>query len=162
VWARDGGGDGFRAVAGGKGGELLPRLMTWRGEKNVYRNVRSLLALRQLMDPSDPKKGIDDGPLPGFRTLADWQRVWKASEIGSVQGEIRFEGGDVLTKMQTSPERMTAADFRLRPDSPGYRAGKDGKDLGADVDLVGPGVAYERWKKKPEYQQWLKETGQKK
>jgi hypothetical protein len=31
-----------------------------------------------------------------------------------------------------------------RPDSAGYRAGKD---LGADVALVGPGKAYERWKK---------------
>jgi hypothetical protein len=45
-------------------------------------------------------------------------------------------------------------------DSPGYRAGKDGKDLGADVDLVGPGPAYERWKKTPAYQQWLKDTAQ--
>jgi hypothetical protein len=45
----------------------------------------------------------------------------------------------------------------LRPDSAGYRAGKD---LGADVDLVGPGPAYERWKKTPDYQQWLKDTKQ--
>jgi hypothetical protein len=50
-------------------------------------------------------------------------------------------------------------DFRLREGSPGYRAGADGKDLGADVDLVGPGPAYERWKKTAEYQEWLKETG---
>jgi hypothetical protein len=28
------------------------------------------------------------------------------------------------------------------------------------VDLVGPGEAYERWKKTAEYQQWLEETGQ--
>ena len=28
------------------------------------------------------------------------------------------------------------------------------------MDLVGPGPAYERWKKTPEYQEWLKETGQ--
>jgi hypothetical protein len=62
--------------------------------------------------------------------------------------------------MMSAPERVTPADFRLRPDSAGYRAGKDGKDLGADVDLVGPGPAYERWKKTPNYQQWLKETGQ--
>ena len=34
------------------------------------------------------------------------------------------------------------------------------QDLGADVDLVGPGPAYERWKKTPEYQQWLKDSGQ--
>src|SRR5262249_17302040 len=33
-------------------------------------------------------------------------------------------------------------------------------DLGADVDLVGPGPAYERWQKTPDYQQWLKDTGQ--
>jgi hypothetical protein len=40
-----------------------------------------------------------------------------------------------------------------RPDSAGYRAGKDGKDgkdLGADVDLT------------PEYEVWLEDTGQKK
>jgi hypothetical protein len=58
----------------------------------------------------------------------------------------------------SSPRRWT--DFRLRPDSAGYRAGKDGKDLGADVDLVGPGSAYERWKKTPAYQQRLKDSGQ--
>src|SRR5262249_43844620 len=44
--------------------------------------------------------------------------------------------------------------------SPGKKAGKDSRDLGADVDLVGPGAAYERWKKMPEYQEWLKRTGQ--
>jgi len=53
----------------------------------------------------------------------------------------------------------TPEHFRLGPDSAGYRAGPYGKDL-ADVDLVGPGEAYERWKKTPEYQQWLEETGQ--
>ena len=54
----------------------------------------------------------------------------------------------------------TPEDFRLRSGSAGYQAGKDGKDLGADVDLVGPGPAYELWKKTPEYQEWLKVTGQ--
>jgi hypothetical protein len=60
----------------------------------------------------------------------------------------------------TAPEKLSAEDFRLRSDSAGYKAGKGGKDLGADVDLVGPGPAYERWKWTPEYQQWLKDTGQ--
>ena len=57
---------------------------------------------------------------------------------------------------------IEAVDRGLREDSPGYRAGPDGKDLGADVDLVGPGPAYERWKKTTEYEEWLKETGQSK
>jgi hypothetical protein len=30
------------------------------------------------------------------------------------------------------------------------QAGNGGKDLGADVDLVGPGKAYEAWKRTPE------------
>ena len=30
------------------------------------------------------------------------------------------------------------------------------KGRGADVDLVGPGAAYEKWKKTPEYQEWRK------
>ena len=68
--------------------------------------------------------------------------------------------GDLLAKVKLSPELVTPEDFRLHPESRGYRAGKDGQDLGADVDLVGPGPAYERWKKTPEYQQWLKDTKQ--
>lgn len=28
----------------------------------------------------------------------------------------------------------------------------------ADVDLVGPGAAYERWQKTPEYQEWRRKT----
>ena len=113
-----------------------------------------------MTDPSKPVPPIVDEPLPGCQTFADWQRLWKTGDSGSAEGVIRFEGGDVRARMEASPDRMTAADFRLRPDSAGYRAGKDGKDLGADVDLVGPGPAYERWKKTPEYQQWLKDTGQ--
>jgi hypothetical protein len=65
-----------------------------------------------------------------------------------------------VNKAAAIPELVTPDDFRLRGDSAGYRAGPDGKDLGADVDLVGPGAAYERWKQTPEYQQWLKDTGQ--
>jgi hypothetical protein len=56
--------------------------------------------------------------------------------------------------------RKEAADFRLLADSPGKGKGKGGRDLGADIQLVGPGAAYERWKQSAEYRQWVKETGQ--
>jgi hypothetical protein len=92
--------------------------------------------------------------------LKDWQRRWNLTDASSLEGPIRFDGGDLRFKAAAAPEKFTPADFRLRPDSAGHRAGKDGKDLGADVDLVGPGAAYERWKQTPEYQQWLNETGQ--
>jgi tRNA A-37 threonylcarbamoyl transferase component Bud32 len=102
----------------------------------------------------------------GGRTLVSrgggvdaWKRYWNATDVNSLVDEARFLGGDLQLKRWT-PELLKAEDFRLRPDSPGYRAGPDGKDLGADMDLVGPGPAYERWKKTPAYQEWLKETGQ--
>lgn len=132
---------------------LLPRLMDWHAERNLYGKFKAFQSIR-LADDSGNK------PVPGLQTLADWQQLWKAGTSGSLQGVIRYEVGDVLAKMEATPELVTAADFRLRSDSAGYRGGKDGKDLGADVDLVGPGAAYERWKKTPDYQQWLKDTGQ--
>ena len=70
-----------------------------------------------------------------------------------------FLGGNLIDRVKAMPAKLAPEDFRLRPDSAGYRAGKDRKDIGADVDLVGPGPAYERWKKTPDYQQWLKDTG---
>ncbi|HEY7422645.1 MAG TPA: hypothetical protein VH682_00160, partial [Gemmataceae bacterium] len=139
---------------------LLPRLMDWREERNLYCKGQSFQWIQRVKDLSAPKREIIREPLPGCQTLADWQRFWKASDSGSMQGVIRYEGGDVFAKLKSAPERVTAADFRLRADSAGYRAGKDGKDLGADVDLVGPGSAYERWKKTPDYQRWLQVTGQ--
>src|SRR5205823_9919691 len=56
--------------------------------------------------------------------------------------------------------QVNAADFRLHPQSAGRGAGPDGRDLGADVELVGPGQAYEKWKATPAYQQWLTDTNQ--
>jgi hypothetical protein len=139
---------------------LLTRLMVWREERNQYCKGMRFLTMWRAKDPNDPERGWIDEQLPGCRTLADWQRMWKTGDSGSMEGVIRYEGGDVFAKMEAKPELITAEDFRLRADSAGYRASKDKKDLGADVDLVGPGKAYERWKKTPEYQQWLKETGQ--
>ena len=95
---------------------------------------------------------------PVARTLAEWLRISGPPDDLSSEGTIRCQGGDLVTKLQVTPDRITPADFRLRPDNAGYRVRKDGKDLGADVDLVGPGPAPERWKKTPEYRQWLMET----
>lgn len=131
---------------------LLLGLFDWRDQQNVY---------------SGPVRGMTMNlplamnlPLPSLKSLADWQRFWKTGKADALEGHVRFQGGDLIAKAALTPEQVTAEDFRLRLDSAGYRAGKDGKDLGADIDLVGPGPAYERWKKTPAYQQWLKESGQ--
>ena len=97
----------------------------------------------------------DGKPQPphGPKSLEEWKQFW-----GARRRPIRWKAASDFKAATFSPglaadlDQLTPEDFRLRPDSAGYRAGKDGKDLGADVDLVGPGPAYERWKKTPEYQ----------
>ena len=95
-----------------------------------------------------------------FESRAAWDHIWGSGPTGSLEGRIRYHGGDLLARLANAPGQLTPDDFRLRPDSAGYRAGEDGKDIGADIDLVGPGPAYERWQKTPAYQQWLQDTGQ--
>jgi hypothetical protein len=130
----------------------LPGRLEWREERNLYGPGRSFLVMADLKNA--------DRELGPCKALADWNRFWGLKDTGSLQEVIRFHGGDLCAKARTDADKLTPQDFRLRADSAGYRAGKDGKDLGADVDLVGPGPAYERWKKTPEYQQWLKDTKQ--
>ena len=133
---------------------LLPLLLTWSDRQNLYAedNFVSFVTLNH---------GAPMKPPPGPRTLADWDATWGQSKTRSSRGRVRYQGGEPLAKLALPAGRMTPEEFRLSADSAGSRAGKDGKDLGADVDLVGPGPAYERWKLTPEYQEWLKETGQK-
>src|SRR5262249_1202376 len=131
---------------------LLRQLVGWQGQRNLYALSGPFLQL------GTKAKGLD--PASPIKTLAHWREFWGSAEAGSAEGRVRYQGGDVLSKLRHTPEELTPEDFRLRPDSGGYRAGDGGKDLGADVDLVGPGPAYERWKRTPDYQQWLKETGQ--
>jgi endonuclease YncB( thermonuclease family) len=131
---------------------LFPRLVAWNGRENVYPAGSNFLLWWSFNG--------EDRPGHGPKDLEGWKQYWNSPETGSAQGRFRYQGGDLVARFWDAPEKLTAGDFRLRPDSAGYRAGPDGKDLGADVDLVGPGAAYERWKKTPEYQTWLKDTGQ--
>jgi anti-sigma factor RsiW len=128
--------------------EAVRSTAAWRDEGSLYPATISLRA------------GTEPAPPPAVEGIAAWDRLWDLRPPGSLSGRPAFQGGDVYTIARTGGEHLKPDDFRLRPDSPGYRAGKGGKDLGADIDLVGPGPAYERWKKTPEYGQWLKDTGQ--
>ena len=131
---------------------FIAHLLSWHGEQNLYTANNPLLSLGvnwKGIEPANPLKGLED-----------WKTFWGSPETNSRHGLARFQGGDLLWKVRDASEQLQPRDFRLRPDSAGYRAGPDGKDLGADVDLVGPGPAYVRWKQTPEYQQWLEETGQ--
>jgi hypothetical protein len=130
----------------------LTHQVVWREARNLYRQTTvPLLEFR-----------LDEVKTAASRCerLRDWERFWSLVDTGSQEGTIRFECGDIVGKARSNLGQLTPEDFRLRSDSAGFRAGNDGKDLGADVGLVGPGPAYERWKKTPEYREWLKLTGQ--
>jgi hypothetical protein len=129
---------------------LAKLLFDWQGEHNVYAPISGF----ELWHEMDATKQIG-------RTLKsrdDWRRLWGGADAEAVEGEIRFQGGQLQQRVLTTPYLITPQDFRLTADSRGKGAGPDGKDLGADVDLIGPGSAYERWKETPEYQEWLEET----
>ena len=92
---------------------FLRRLMKWRGEHNVFSAGDGLLTYSVQF-----RKGPNL-----IKDLNEWHQFWGLSESKFTQGNIRFEGGDVLAKAATAPETLTPDDFRLRPDSAGYRAG---------------------------------------
>ncbi|HEY7310532.1 MAG TPA: serine/threonine-protein kinase [Gemmataceae bacterium] len=134
----------------------LPRLISWGDRRNVYpAQPHPFLRLSAancgevLRTPVSP---------PDVATAADWEGYWGSKDTDSIHGKFQYQGGDVRLRGKSNPEQILASDFRLTAGSAGKEAGKDGRDLGADVDLVGPGPPYERWKKMPAYQQWLKDT----
>jgi hypothetical protein len=129
----------------------------WSEQGNVYR--RGVCSVDWWTVGGDRRlvgAGVSNGP----PTLMEWNAFWGLGATGSVEGQIRFRGGDQFINDGAAAQKMTPADFQLRADSAGHRAAADGADLGADVDLVGPGPAYERWRKTPDYQQWCKDTRQ--
>ncbi len=137
--------------------EVLRLLVRWSGSNNVYHRLgNSPPSLEDVMiHCGTPAEAL---PVSGVNDISTWRKFWESSETGSIQAAIRYQGGDLAGRFTSGADKLTPEDFRLRPDSAGYRAGPDGKDLGADVDIVGPGPAYERWKRTPEYQRWLEET----
>jgi hypothetical protein len=139
----------WQLMPASKAVDYYPVVFDWRDQGNVYLRGVSLLRARDQPNPLTPQRE--------FKSLADWQKWMGVTERSSVEGAIRFTG---VSGKETDLERIHPAHLRLAEDSIGRKAGPDGRDLGADVDAVGPGAAYEAWRKTGDYQQWLKDTGQ--
>jgi hypothetical protein len=139
---------------------LVRRAIAWQGRRNVHAEGSDCLGLNLQQKDKDGLLHFESGPVPeAFRGLAGWEEFWGLKDTGSRQGRPRYQGGDVLARAAADPASVSAADCRLAADSAGKGAGEGGRDLGADVDVVGPGPSYERWQKTPDYQEWLKLTG---
>jgi hypothetical protein len=135
---------------------LIGRLVGWRENHNLYSAIREFLVFATASFDTRETHGRS----LELNQRLQWDRFWSQQATDARDGDVKFRGGDILARSAGAYEQLLAEDFRLRPDSLGYRAGPDGKDLGADIDLVGPGKAYERWKNTPAYRKWLKDTGQ--
>jgi hypothetical protein len=129
-----------------KAAPLLPKLLSIQDQGNLYalRGEGFLTVIRAKTEPASYHP-----------SLADWIQFWSIAKSTSLVGKPIYQGGNVYAR---TPDQLTPADFRLANSSPGKGKGGDGKDLGADVDRVGPGKPYEEWKKTDEYRKWQKET----
>jgi hypothetical protein len=126
---------------------LFQRLLTWKGEHNVFRagsEVGRFASRKPLEGEGRPVK-----------TLEDWQHFWgPGSETESAAAAIKFHGS---AAKNLGPE-ASVSEFALEPGNAGLRPEPGEKGPGADTKLVGPGAPYERWKNTPEYDDWRRKT----
>jgi serine/threonine protein kinase len=133
---------------------LLQGTVAWSEDRNVY-PTQPLIELNVRPDETTWRR------LPGgdlCSSLDEWSRFWEIPPTKSIQATIEFAGAKVVDNFVADIHKITAADFRLVKGSPGQGVLPGGKDLGADVDRVGPGKPYEEWKKTDEYKEWQKKT----
>jgi hypothetical protein len=140
-----------------EGTAYLRRVFRWREEANLYPEQAPLLRVAY---------GKTDDPYWGWFTppaktetvvgdLATWERFWGLKDTGSRAATIQYAGGAGLPLQQALRKTGPAA-YLLHPDTLKGLDDKMKEQVGISADLVGPGAAYERWKRTPAYQEWLK------
>jgi len=134
--------------------DIVRKLLSWRDSNSLYATPGALLGYSL---PGIP--GIRHQPLADVSTVGQWEQFWGTADTHSAKQDVKFVGWEAGSKWPPS-KTLTSEDFRLHQGSPGKHAGPGGSDLGVDIDQLGPGPPYERWKKTPAYQQWLKAAGQ--
>jgi hypothetical protein len=125
--------------------KFLREGFTWKADKDLFALNTDTVYLGW-------NNGVDGSE---YVPTKDLPELAKYIAGGTVVGPdaIRFAG-----RVERGPADMLADDFRLIPGSAGKGVAASGKVVGADLDLVGPGAAYERWRQTPAYQQWRKDT----
>jgi serine/threonine protein kinase len=127
-------------------------VLSWKGDGNVYLPTSGYDLWHGVAQPPARRTA---------KTRADWKAGWGVNDANSTEAVVRFRG-PVRQKATGAPQSLTADDFRLADNSPDKGAGPGGKDRGVDTNLVGPGPAYERWKKSAEYLKWAAEVSRSK
>jgi hypothetical protein len=125
-----------------------PNMVGWRESGNLFSvETFSILKFPPLASGSVRETDSFDPPMPD---LASWQKYWGLENTGSRETKLQLRSRLSATLAQR--RILTAEDFRLED---GVPAAVKSMSAGANVDLVGPGPACERWRKSAAYQQWL-------
>src|SRR5262249_20440495 len=103
----------------------MQKMLVWSDDANLYAAPKGWVRVGYQFKELPHGQLIDDLPA--------WRQLWNITPTSSVVGAPRF-----------APKT-----FRLQRDSPGRRLAANGRDAGIDSDIVGPGAAYERWKRTP-------------
>jgi hypothetical protein len=125
---------------------LLARLMSWRTMGDLHVGGREgYLAASAFGQKYD------------FRRVGssaqDWRRWWDFPAHEPSTAPPTLVGETLLARPGERLADIRPEDFRLK--------GWDGAaslSPGADVDVVGPGAAYERWKTTPAYAEWRRRS----
>src|SRR5262249_5687020 len=132
----------------------LRRVVRWQEETNLYAEKAAPLVI-YYGRTNDPHWGwftTRENRETIAGDLASWDRCWDQKATGSRAAPIRFAGGTGLQLQQALREAGPAACL-LHPDTLKGLGDPLKQQLGIPADLVGPGAAYERWKRTPAYQE---------
>ena len=86
--------------------KTLVELLDWKGERNLFATGEPLVRL--VVQTGEQK------PANPVKNLAAWRTFWGTPEVDSVEGRVRYHGGDLLARCKTKPEQLTPQDWRLR------------------------------------------------
>jgi serine/threonine protein kinase len=122
------------------GGGALRDALHWQESHNVFGVVRTFCGTEL------------DTSAPDLNDLNDWNRYWNQTNTGSVL--LRLER---RTPFLPRADTAAAPDFELTTghyDQIVAAGGDRAIPYGAALEQVGPGAAYDAWRRGPEYQQW--------
>ncbi|MCA9175259.1 MAG: hypothetical protein KDB14_12315, partial [Planctomycetales bacterium] len=112
--------------------------------KRRYTLVRAGVPILQQYEALQPTQRVKTRS-----SLEDWDAYWNSDESTIQQADFAFVTDDLWKRIESGDEAFGPREFQRMPDA--LR-----RHFGAELGTVGPGSAYEQWKRSPQYQTWLK------
>src|SRR5262249_9678068 len=87
---------------------LVHRVLDWSEQRNLY-----------AVGASSVQWSVSGAvqPFKGPKSLAEWNQLWKGRGTDLLEDRVRYQAGDLLGKLEATPEQLTPNDFHLREGS---------------------------------------------